>query len=231
MRYWNWSEIRTKVEQECDLEDEDFVRRPELLAYANEAIEEAEAEILGLYEDYFLKPESVPVVAGQDSIPYPNDIYAQKIRRMIYFQGTGASSTNYPIERLKDWRKFEYKASSDSGGTTDLYQWMDENSTPGAPIVRIVPAFRETGVVKRWYIRHANRLVVDTDICDIPEFINFIFSHMKVKVYEKEGHPLLSQAMQKLEMERARMLGTLQSKTPDAMNEIEMDTSYYDDHN
>lgn len=230
MKFWTWAEIRTKIEQECDLEDEDFVRRPELLAYANEAIEEAEAEILGLYEDYFLKPGDVNVTAGQDAIPYPTDIYAQKIRRMIYFQGNVNSSTNYPIERLKDWRKFEYGAASNQG-STDLYQWMDENSTPGAPIVRVIPAFRENGVVKTWYIRHANRLAVDTDICDIPEFINFIFSHMKVKVYEKEGHPLLSQAMTKLEMERARMLGTLSAKTPDAMNEIEMDTSYYDDHN
>ena len=55
MKYWAWSEIRSKIEQECDLEDEDFVRRDELLAYCNEAIDEAEAEIHSLYEDYFLK--------------------------------------------------------------------------------------------------------------------------------------------------------------------------------
>lgn len=231
MKFWTWAEIRTKVEQECDLEDEDFVRRSELLAYGNEAIEEAEAEILGLYEDYFLKSTIVNVVANQEDIPYPVDIYAQKIRRIIYYLGSQNNPTNYPVVRLKDWRKFEYRAVADTGQTTDLYQWMDENATPGAPVIKIVPKLREAGVVKLWYIRHANRLTVDTDICDIPEFINFIFSHMKVKVYEKEGHPMLAQAMTKLEMERQRMLSTLQSKTPDADNDIEMDTSYYDDHN
>lgn len=231
MKFWTWAEIRTKVEQECDLEDEDFVRRSELLAYGNEAIEEAEAEILGLYEDYFLKSTIVNVVANQEDIPYPADIYAQKIRRIIYYLGSQNNPTNYPVVRLKDWRKFEYRAVADTGQTTDLYQWMDENATPGAPVIKIVPKLREAGVVKLWYIRHANRLTIDTDICDIPEFINFIFSHMKVKVYEKEGHPMLAQAMTKLEMERQRMLSTLQSKTPDADNDIEMDTSYYDDHN
>jgi hypothetical protein len=231
MKFWQWSEIRTKVEQECDLEDEDFVRRSELLSYANEAIEEAEAEILGLYEDYFLKSSTINVSAAQEDIPYPTDIYAQKIRRIIYFLGNTTNPTNYPITRLKDWKKFEYRAVADTGQTTDLYQWMDENAIPGSPIIKIVPKLREAGIVKLWYIRHANRLTVDTDICDIPEFINFIFSHMKVKVYEKEGHPMLSQAMTKLEMERQRMLSTLQSKTPDADNDIEMDASYYEDHN
>ena len=231
MRFWKWSEIRAKIEAECDLEDEDFIRRSELLAYANEAIEEAEAEILGLYEDYFLKSSVINVSAAQEEISYPTDIYAQKIRRIIYSLGSVTNPTTYPVMRMKDWHKFEHKSFADTGHTTDLYQWMDENAIPGAPVVKIVPKFREDGVIKLWYIRHANRLVVDTDICDIPEFINFIFSHMKVKVFEKEGHPMLQQAMTKLEMERARMLSTLQSKTPDAENEIEMDTSYYDDHN
>ena len=66
MKYWEWSEIRTKIEQECDLEDEDFVRRDELLAYCNEAIDEAEAEIHSLYEDYFLKKADLPVVANDE---------------------------------------------------------------------------------------------------------------------------------------------------------------------
>lgn len=231
MKYWTLAEIRTKIEAETDTQDEDFVRPGELISYINEAIEEAEAEILGLYEDYFLKPTTVNVTAGQTEIPYPSDIYAQKIRRIIYSLGGSPNPTTYPVVRLKDWHKFEYKAMSDSGQTSDLYQWMDINSTPGNPTIKIVPGFREAGSCEIWYIRHANRLSQDTDICDIPDFINFIFSKVKVKIYRKEGHPLLNDEIDELEKQRARMLATLQSKTPDADNEIEMDTSYYDDHN
>ena len=229
MRYWTWSEIRTKIEQECDLEDEDFVRREELLGYANEAIDEAEAEIHSLYEDYFLKKQDVAIVALDESIDLPSDIYAHKIRRLIFKQAGGA--TAYTVNKIKDWKKFEEKAVADIQSTTDLYQYILMNETPGFPKITLVPKSREAGTLVIWYLRNANRLVNDTDICDIPEFINFIFSHMKVKVYGKEGHPGYQAALERLETERARMLGVLQQMVPDADNELEMDTSYYSDMN
>lgn len=232
MRYWTWSEIRTKIEQECDLEDEDFVRRDELLAYANEAIDEAEAEIHSLYEDYFLKYTDLPVVAQDEFFSLTTllpDIYADKIRRLIFTQAGG--TTTYTVTRLKDWKKFEQKAASDSQLTTDLYQYFLLNQTAGNPQIMLVPKAHESGTLRVWYLRNANRLTVDTDICDIPEFVNFIFSHMKVKVYGKEGHPGYQEALERLETERARMTAVLAARTPDAENEIEMDMSSYEDMN
>lgn len=228
MKYWTWSEIRTKVEQECDLEDEDFVRRSELLAYCNEAIDEAEAEIHALYEDYFLKYVDIPVSANDEFFSIPTlipDIFGDKIRRIIF--RLNDSTTTYTVTRLKDWHKFEQKAVSDTNVTTDLYQYFLINSTPGNPQIMLVPKSRETGSLKVWYLRNANRLALDTDVCDIPEFINFIFTHMKMKVYAKEGHPGYQEVLERLETERARMLAVLSSRVPDADNEIEMDLSAY----
>lgn len=232
MRYWTWSEIKAKIEAECDTEDEDFVRGPELLTYANEAIDEAEAEIHGLYEDYFLKPTDISVQAGDEFISMSThlpDIYADKIRRIIFSQA--GSTTNYPVTRIKDWHKFEQKAISDSQVTTDLYQYFPINSTPGDPQIMLVPKIRESGTLKVWYLRNANRLYTDTDICDIPEFVNFVIAFMKVKIYQKEGNPGLDEATQKLEQQRQQMISSLQSRIPDADNTLEMDTSYYEDHN
>lgn len=232
MRYWSWSEIRTKIEQECDLEDEDFVRRDELLAYCNEAIDEAEAEIHSLYEDYFLKKADLPVVANDELFSMSSllpDIYADKIRRLIFTEA--GSTTTYTVTRLKDWKKFEQKAVADTQVTTDLYQYFIINNTPGNPQIMLVPKSRESGTLTVWYLRNANRLSVDTDICDIPEFINFIFSHMKMKVYAKEGHPGYQEALERLETERARMSAVLAARVPDAENEIELDTSAYEDMN
>ena len=232
MKYWEWSEIRTKIEQECDLEDEDFVRRDELLAYCNEAIDEAEAEIHSLYEDYFLKKADLPVVANDELFSMSSllpDIYADKIRRLIFTEA--GSTTTYTVTRLKDWKKFEQKAVADTQVTTDLYQYFIINNTPGNPQIMLVPKSRESGTLTVWYLRNANRLSVDTDICDIPEFINFIFSHMKMKVYAKEGHPGYQEALERLETERARMNAVLASRVPDAENEIELDTSAYEDMN
>lgn len=232
MRYWTWSEIRTKIQQECDLEDEDFVRQSELLAYANEAIDEAEAEIHTLYEDYFLKSVQIPVNNGDEFFSLSTlmpDIYADKIRRLIFREGGG--TTVYTVTRLKDWKKFEQKAVQDTQLTTDLYQYFLVNNTPGNPQIMLVPRAREAGTLTVWYLRNANRLSVDADICDIPEFINFIFAHMKVKVYGKEGHPGYPEALERLEAERARMNAVLASRVPDAENEVEPDFSAYDDMN
>lgn len=232
MRYWTWAQIRTKIEQECDLEDEDFIRRDELLAYANEAIDEAEAEIHALYEDYFLKKADISISANDEFLSIPThmpDIFGDKIRRVIFKEAGG--TTVYTVTRLRDWKKFEQKALSDTQLTTDLYQYFLVNTTPGNPEIMLVPKARETGTLVVWYLRNANRLVADTDVCDIPEFINFIFAHMKCKVYSKEGHPGYAEALERLESERARMTGVLASRTPDAENEIELDTSHYEDMN
>lgn len=229
MRYWTWAEIRTKIENECDLQDETFVRASELLEYANEAIDEAESEIHTLYEDYFLKKADVPVVALDERLTLPVDIYAQKIRRVIFTSSGGGSV--YKVERMKDWHKFEEKAVSDVGSTTDLYKYFMVNETPGQPEILLVPKMREGGTISVWYLRNANRLSADADICDIPEFVNFIFAHMKVKVYEKEGHPGLAGALEKLEAERGRMNGVLAQMVPDADNDVEADLSIYEEMN
>lgn len=230
MKFYTWAEIRAKVERECDLEDEDFVRPEELLDYANEAIDEAEAEIHGLYEDYFLsETPPIPVVANDtviDMVTNLPNIYADKIRKIIFTSGGGSV---YPVTRLKNESKFEEKALADVQPTSDLYKYMLVNTTPGAPEIQIVPKIHEAGNMKIWYLRNANRLAVDTDVCDIPEFINFIFAHMKMKVFAKEGHPGYPEALERLERERERMLGTLQARVPDADNQIELDTSIYDE--
>lgn len=232
MRYWTWAQIREKIEQECDLQDEDFVSPSELLAYANEAIDEAESEIHSLYEDYFLKKVDIPIQSGDEFLPLPvhmPDIYADKIRRVIFTEAGG--TTVYTVTRLKDWKKFEQKAVADTQVTTDLYQYFLVNSTPGNPELMLVPRSREAGVLTVWYLRNANRLETDTDICDIPEFVNFVLAHLKMKVYAKEGHVGYPAALERVEAERARMVSVLASRVPDAENEIEMDLSHYDDMN
>jgi len=227
--YWTWAEIRAKIKRDTDTEDEVFVRTEELLEYANDAIREAEAEIKSLYDDYFLTKTDMDLTQGVSEYSLPTDIYAHKIRRVIYNNG----SSVYTIERIQDWKKFESKAIADNFSTSDLYQFFVFNPTVGDPKMILVPKARETatGVMTVWYQRDANRLAVDTDICDIPEFISFVFKHIKHAIYEKEGHPNMDRAYRDLNVERKRMEGVLATMVPDAKNEIEMDYSFYEEMN
>ena len=44
-KYWTWAQVKTKIMNDLDLNEETFIRPSELLEYCNEAIDEAEAEI------------------------------------------------------------------------------------------------------------------------------------------------------------------------------------------
>lgn len=227
-RFWTLAEFQAKIKRDLDLEEETFVRPTELIDYINEAIDEAEAEIHGLYEDYFLTRTTMNLVANQEEYDLPSDIYGDKIRRVMY----NNTSSVYKIERIQDWKKFEKYEIAKNFETSDLYQYFLVNSTPGEVKLLLVPQARETGnYVTIWYIRQANRLVDSTDKCDIKEAHNFILQHVKCRIYEKEGHPNTQKAMADLERERKIMVGTLASRQPDAENEIELDLSFYEEMN
>ncbi len=103
MKQWTLQEIRTKVEQDLDTEDELFIQPSELIGYINEAIDEAEANIVTLYEDYFLTRAPIFLVTGQNSYPVPGNIYADKVRGMEYKNGP----RYYPMARFRNLNKFD----------------------------------------------------------------------------------------------------------------------------
>lgn len=224
--FFTWAQIRDKVQKDLDIEDEVFVTDAELMGYCNEAIDEAEAEIHSLYEDYFLNKTPITLVQGTSDYALPSDIYAHKIRRLIYQNG----STIYTIERMKDWRKFEQKAATDYYPGTSWYSYLIINASAGSPKISLVPTAQESGAyLTMWYIRNATRMTEDASICDIPEFINFIYQYIKVRVYEKEMNPNVTQAKELLEQQRELMQATLGTMVPDADNNIEMDISSYEE--
>jgi hypothetical protein len=226
--FYTWAQIKTKVKQDLDLEDEVFVTDTELMDYCNEAIDEAEAEIHTLYEDYFLNKSAITLVQGTSDYALPSDIYAHKIRRIIYQNG----ATIYTIDRLKDWKKFEQKAVTDYYPGTNCYSYLILNAAAGTPKISLVPTAQESGAyVTMWYIRNATRMTADASICDIPEFINFIFQYIKVRVYQKEMNPNAQTAVAILQQQRELMQSTLGTMVPDADNTIEMDLSHYEESN
>jgi hypothetical protein len=231
-KFWTWAEIKAKVESDLDLQDEDFIRKDsnydELLGYANEAIDEAESEIHTIYEDYFLSKTPITLVVDQEEYSMPTDIYAHKIRRVVYDN----SGRVYDLQRIRDWKKFEEYSVQKNYGTGESYSYFITNSTPGEPKILLVPKSREAGAnVVLWYLRQANRLEVDADVCDIPEFVHFVIQFMKVRVYEKEGHPNLPTALSILEQQRKQMTDTLTGMVPDDNNTIEADLSHYEEMN
>lgn len=229
MVYKTWAQIKTAVEEQSDLQDEDFIQPTELMEYANEAIDYCESEILTIYEDYFLTKASLALVSGTSDYNLPSDCYAAKIRSIIYRNG----STVFPIKRIKDWNKFETIAFEQTYPAINFYKYIITNPDTDGYVLTLYPAAQETSAsnVTIWYIRNANRLTDDDSICDIPEFYSYIKQYIRVKCYEKEGHPNYESALGVLEAMKKQMVDTLSEMIPDGDNELPKDFSVYNDMN
>lgn len=229
MNYWTYSEIKTKVERDLDLEAEDFVTDAELLGYANEAIDEVEKQIHTLYQDYFLSRSVITLVAGQEEYTLPTDIYAHKIRQIVYRNGTSV----WKLDRVRDWNKFvNYELEKAYNTGTQYYGYFILNQTAGSPKLLLTPTPTEAGAyLQIWYLRNANELVDGNSVCDIPEAVNYVMAYMRMKVMEKELHPNLGKAISDVESQKQITLQTLSDMFPDNENTIEADTRLYDDMN
>lgn len=228
--YWTWAQIKAKVEFDLDLQDEIFIQPQELSGYGNEAIDEAEAEIHAIYEDYFLTSAPLDLQTGISEYPLPTDIYAHKIRGIIYSSG----GITFQIPRIRDWNKFIKMALEMQYPATTTYSYIIKNASALiGPRIILFPPARETSssVATLWYLRNANRIVDDDSICDIPEFVSFVIQFIKVRCYEKEGHPNLQFATLALQKQRELMIETLTDMIPDGDNNVEMDLTSYEEMN
>lgn len=228
MEYFTHATIKAKVQRALDLEDEIFITPTELLDYHNEAIDECEAEIHTLYEDYFLSNAAISLVSGTQDYDLPSDIFANKIRAIIYHNG----ATIYPVKKLKSRDMFAQLEVQEQYNTTDWYKYLIiNNAAQSAPQIRLTPSPNETtsNALQIYYIRNANKMTEDASICDIPEFSMFIYNYMKMKCYEKEGHPNLQMAVQIVEHQRNLMRDTLSRMAADGDTEIEADLTFYEE--
>lgn len=234
-RFWTLSEIRQKIEQDLDLESEVFIQPTEMNNYINQAIDEAEAEIHAIYEDYFLTWYFPELVAGQREYDLPENIYAHKIRKIIF---SDDQSKTYEVARVPESEKFSDIALTERFRSTEFYRYLIVNNIAGSPKIYTVPAIREgdTGPsqdgqskMRVWFLRNANRLEEDSDKCDIPEFVHFVIAYAKLRCLEKEGHPNMMYWAQQVERQRRLMVDTLSNMIPDGETLIEPNMMHYDE--
>jgi hypothetical protein len=216
-----YSELKSYLQKELDLEDETFITADEFLSYFNEAVDLVESAIHNIYEDYFLTSSTIFLVNGTQTYDLPTDIYAQKIRKILYSDG---SAMKYEVKRVKKLEETLYITAP------DLYRYIIKNSSSTGLKLAFYPTPSETSSnMTIWYIRNALRFVDDTDVCDIPEFTSVIVQFVRYKCLTKEGHPDAAQAAQDLERMKQEMVDTLTARVPDEDNYVLKDTEFYRD--
>ena len=226
-KFWTWAQIKARMESELDMEEETFIDSDEFREYANDAIDVIEAHILNLSADYFLTRSTITLVDGTDEYALPSNIYAMKIRGLVYYNG----SDIYEIRRIKQYQKFlEYRIARFEATSADDYMYFVYNEDISEPKILLSPASHEDGTyVEIWYLRQANRLELDADVCDIPEFISYIFDYLRERAFFKHqaGSAKHMMAREDRDASLQRAIDTLTNMTPDTDNEIEADLSIY----
>lgn len=168
-KFSTYAELRDLLKDELDLYEEDpaeeFVTRNELISYYNDGILDARAEILNVYEDYFLTSRALTVVANNPEIDLPKNIWADKIRAILYQDG----AIRYPIKRIKNYNKFDKIMWGSYAQNNDpWYAYYIKDSTPGEQRLVFLPTpqFSTTDAllpnpfqpVLCWYLRQCNRI-------------------------------------------------------------------------
>lgn len=241
MKIWTFAEVNQKVRADLDMQEEDFVTPDEMVGYVNEAIHEAESEILKISEDYFLKSAPLTFVLGQDLYDLPADIYGQKIRGIIYSNG----SIQYSIRRIRGMNKFDVLTMIQQYGINDDYMYFLINATAGVQNkILIAPTSRDVGpFATMWYIRSAGRIQTAAEVgidptdpntvgqlatkIDIPEFSTFIIDYTKCKCLSKDTDPRFPDQVTIMESQRKMMIDSLTGQVPDDDDTIQPDLSFY----
>jgi hypothetical protein len=221
MTQLTFTQFKNIVKDDLDLQDEVFIDDTMLMAWLNNAIDEAEQHILGENEGYFLQNESLALVSGTSEYALPSNILAHKIRRVFYESG----SNKYEVKRIRDLSVIPH---IDTG---DDYRYIIVTNSSGGHRLKLYPTAAETSStnVTIWFIGNATRIDADADEINIPEAINFLLAYVKLECLRREGHP--GQAQMEMERERQRkiLVETLTTIVPDDDNEIIFDTTFYDE--
>ena len=216
------TQLLSRVVTPLDMQDYSIVSSAEVTQSINDGIKRAEAQIHMLYEDYFLAYETLNIVSGTATYSLPSDIYARKIRKVIYNDG---SSIKYEVIQLKD---LNHTAIVDDN---DEFKYRIFNDSSNGVQLTLFPTPAETNsFITIYYIRDAKQLSSGSDVCDIPEYEEYVVKYAQVECLKKEmSNPLLQTYQQDLQVLGQEMIDSLSQAIDDGNVEIDMDLSFYDD--
>ena len=226
---YTWKDVKDEIEEELDLQEEQFVSEQQLVSWFNRALRIAQGHIAKLSEDYYLSEKPLVLVKGQREYDLPDDIYAGMIRNVQYDDNLDSYDLDR-IDRLSDLPDERYD-------TLDDYSYIVFNNTNTGSRIRIYPTPRRdyNSEINIRYIRDVklvdyNAADRDSQEIDIPEFTKFCIMHVVCKVHAKEKQ---WQDYQVAKTERDEllqlMISTLAKKERDEQEFIRPDLSFYND--
>jgi hypothetical protein len=225
-------QLRQQIQKDLDLiasngsitRGDSFLPPAEIDSHIRRAVLDATALIHKIYEDYYLVPsKAINIVSGTASYTPPTDLYVNKIRRILYDDG----SKKYKVSRITNLNEIP---SFNSG---ENLQYIIVNELGVGYRLRFYPTpdFSSATSVTMWYIRKTKELLNDSDVLDTPEeFTNYILANAKYRCLQKDiGNPMRDEMKAERDEQHQLMVTTLSNKVPDDQSDLRCDYSFYND--
>jgi len=224
-------EMKEKIKSDLEMREEQYLPDSDIVKLINDAVSDAHKNIVRVYEDYFLSFHSQELLATQSVLALPPDIFADKIRAMIYRDGAiQTSSITCEFGKVKSLRDALNIRNVASDSTGAMRLWMITDQAVTTRSVKLIPETGKAGFVDMWYIRRPAIMVNDSDICPIPEFSDYVVQKAKVAYYRNDGDPRYQTEKAELLELQEQMINTLSNRTlGEDDNVIKRDVSFYED--
>lgn len=198
----------------------------------------------GIYAQY-QKAGTGPIqgfglIAGTGKYALPTNIYANKIRELVFNDGDLIYEIKPYSPRHKQW-KVEYM-NAFYADDTRIFQYQLVNDSvydPSLPYttniqIEMIPTPKITGdYITVYYLREAQKIpyVNSGDVqVDIPEFYDYIKFEMMCRCAFKSMNPKYEALVGWADEAKTRMIQTLSNRKEDGSKRIDADFSFYEDH-
>jgi hypothetical protein len=212
---WTLDELVTKIQNDLELHEEVFVTPGDITSFINDAIDAAEQIIIDLFSDFFLTYVDLTVKAGQTIIDLPNDLFESRMRG-IYYNESGWSTTQMANQQYYKVKKMSLELNG-YVQQNDAWQYRLVNSSSLTQKLFFFPAIDvdSDDRFRLWYIRRALRLKEPEDLLEKGLRPQYILSHAKCAIMQKEGDPSLDVELGNLAKQEQALVSALSRLTDD----------------
>lgn len=224
-------EMKEKIKSDLEMREEQYLPDSDIVKLINDAVSDAHKHIVRVYEDYFLSFHTQPLDANQSIISLPADIFADKIRAIIYRDGDiGSASITCEFSKVKSLRDAMNVRNIISNNSGAMRLWLLTDQSVSSRAIKLIPETGRAGFVDMWYIRRPVLMTNDSDICPVPEFADYVIQKAKVAYYRNDGDPRYQVEKAELLELQDQMINTLSNRTlGEDDNVIKRDVSFYED--
>jgi hypothetical protein len=153
--------LKARVLDRADMTGSSFIDDTQLTVYINDAISELWDLLIGTFQDYFLKTQTLTLTSGTDTYDLQTVFTSADFYKLVKAFGSSAGE-DYPLRQFK---LDDYDLSADTTGLVTRYRIMGDDI-----IFSPVPNASET--IKAWYIPTPTELSADGDTLTISSIPN-----------------------------------------------------------